>query len=124
MTLGAFSISLPVEDLAASAAFYAMLGFQPRGGDAAQGWLILQNPDGHLIGLFKGMFDRPMLTFTPGWDQNAAELPSFTDVRDWHAHVTAHGATPTQVALDAPQGPGSFVLTDPDGNPVLIDQFR
>ena len=125
MKLGAFSISLPVSDIAASMEFYARIGFTPMvPPEEGATWVILTNPDGHIIGLFKGMFDRPMLTFNPGWDQGAAPLPEFEDVRELHASVVAAGGAPEQVALDAEAGPGSFVLVDPDGHPVLIDQHR
>jgi len=124
MKLGAFSISLPVSDLAASAAFYRSLGFEDLGGDMSMNYLILKNPDGHIVGLFQGMFDRPMLTFNPGWDQSAQNLDEFDDVRAVHAAVTAAGlATVQETGLDG-EGPASFVMTDPDGNPVLIDQHR
>jgi len=123
MKLGAFSVSLAVKDLAASQAFYEKLGFTPFGGDPAHGYLILKNGD-HLIGIFQGMFEDNILTFNPGWDQNAGEVTPFDDVRDIHADLVAKGLTPTQVVLPENGGPGSFVVVDPDGNPVLIDQHR
>ena len=123
MDLGAFSISLTVKDLAASRAFYEMLGFTTMGGDAAQGWLILKNGD-HIIGLFQGMFEKNMLTFNPGWDQNAQALPTFTDVRELQRRLKAQGMTFMPEADESTTGPGSFVVVDPDGNPVLVDQHR
>jgi predicted enzyme related to lactoylglutathione lyase len=123
MDLGAFSISLTVKDLAASRAFYEMLGFTTMGGDAAQGWLILKNGD-HIIGLFQGMFEKNMLTFNPGWDQNAQALPTFTDVRELQRRLKAQGMTFMTEADESTTGPGSFVVVDPDGNPVLVDQHR
>ncbi len=127
MDLGAFSISLPVKDLAASAAFYRKLGFVDFGGNMEHNYLILKNGD-HIIGLFEGMFDRPMLTFNPGWDQNAQELDTFTDVRDLKATLKAADVTfaPEDQTLntESESGPASFVVVDPDGNPILIDQHR
>lgn len=87
-------------------------------------WVILVNPDDHIIGLFEGMFDRPMLTFNPGWGQAAGSVDPFEDVRALHAQITADGVEATQMMLDAETGPGSFVVVDPDGNPILIDQHR
>lgn len=123
MDLGAFSVSLAVKDIAASKAFYAKLGFSAMGGDEAQGWLILKNGD-HIIGLFQGMFEQNILTFNPGWDQSASNTDSFTDVRDIAAALKADGLELMQeTGLDG-DGVGSFVVVDPDGNPVLIDQHR
>ena len=121
MRLGNFSISLAVKDLAASRAFYEKLGFRSVGGDAKQNWLILQN-DTTTIGLFQGMFDRNMLTFNPGWNHRCETLGDFDDVRDLQRKVVERGITPTVKADEATTGPASFVLTDPDGNPVLFDQ--
>jgi catechol 2,3-dioxygenase-like lactoylglutathione lyase family enzyme len=120
-TLGAFSISLAVKDLRASRAFYEKLGFQAFMGQAEHNWLILKN--GYAtIGLFHGMFERNILTFNPGWDGSAQPLASFTDVRALQRRMKEQGITPTVAADEASTGPGSFVLTDPDGNPILIDQ--
>lgn len=124
MQLGTFSISLAVKDIAASRAFYEKLGFAVVGGDAAQGWLILRNADAVTIGLFQGMFDRNLLTFNPGWDREARDLDSFTDVRLLQQQLEARGLTLTSRADPASSGPASLMLTDPDGNPVLIDQHR
>ena len=123
MELGAFSISLAVQDLEASRAFYEKLGFVAFAGDAAQNWLILKNGD-HLVGLFQGMFDKNMLTFNPGWDSDAHELESFTDVRELQRALKEQGvAFLTEVDPDG-SGPGSFLVLDPDGNPILVDQHR
>ncbi len=125
MKLGAFSISLPVKDITASMAFYAKLGFVPKMTlEEGAKWVILVNPDDHIIGLFEGMFDQPMLTFNPGWDQAAGAVDPFDDVRALHALITADGVEVVQKTLDAETGPGSFVVVDPDGNPILIDQHR
>jgi catechol 2,3-dioxygenase-like lactoylglutathione lyase family enzyme len=121
MELGAFSISLAVKDLSASKAFYEKLGFQEFSGDIAQNWLIMKN-DQHVIGLFQGMFEQNILTFNPGWDQNAQPLESFSDVRDIQRQLKAHGVTFASEADERSQGPASFVIVDPDGNPVLFDQ--
>ena len=123
MDLGAFSVSLSVKDLAAAQAFYEKLGFEPVGGDATQNWLILRNGD-HVIGLFQGMFERNVLTFNPGWDQQCNETRSFTDVRDIQATLKKRGLALASEADAATSGPGSFTVIDPDGNPILVDQHR
>lgn len=121
MDLGAFSVSLAVKNLEASRAFYEKLGFQAFAGEASQNWLILKNGD-HVIGLFQGMFERNMLTFNPGWDQNAQPRPTFTDVRELQRQVKAQGLQLTSEADASTTGPASFMLLDPDGNPILVDQ--
>jgi lactoylglutathione lyase len=121
MELGAFSISLAVKDLEASRKFYEAFGFQVFGGNAAENWLILKNRD-HVIGLFQGMFERNMLTFNPGWDQNAQQLPSFTDIRELQRQLKAQGVHLLQEADESTTGPASFIAIDPDGNPILVDQ--
>lgn len=121
MRLGNFSVSLAVKDLAISRAFYEKLGFQVIGGNAAQNWLILQN-ETSTIGLFQGMFDKNILTFNPGWDRNAQTLADFDDVREIQRSLQARGL-PLATAADASStGPASLMLTDPDGNTILIDQ--
>ena len=123
MELGAFSISLRVKDLAASRAFYEALGFSHLGGDESQGWLILkQGPT--VIGLFRGMFERNMLTFNPGWSQDAQNVDPFTDIRDIQRRLKEAGLTFVQEADESSTGPASFIVVDPDGNPVLFDQHR
>ena len=121
MELGAFSISLAVKDLPASRQFYERLGFTAFAGDPSQNWLILKNGD-HVIGLFQGMFDRNILTFNPGWDSNARQLVSFTDVRELQRQLKAQGVQFASEAAESTTGPASFVVVDPDGNPVLFDQ--
>ena len=123
MDLGAFSVSLAVRDLEASRAFYEQLGFTAFGGDPAQNWLILKNGD-HVIGLFQGMFEKNMLTFNPGWDNDARQLESFTDVRELQRRLKAVGVELQTEVDPATSGPGNFVVIDPDGNPILIDQHR
>lgn len=121
MELGAFSISLAVKDLEVSKSFYEKLGFQVYGGEAAQNWLIMKNGD-HIIGLFQGMFEKNILTFNPGWDQNANMLDYFVDVRNLQRELKARGLSIEQEADESTSGPASFVIIDPDGNPILIDQ--
>ena len=123
MKLGAFSVSLAVKDITASAAFYRKLGFSDLGGDIAQNWLILQNGD-TTIGLFQGMFEGNILTFNPGWNAQAQPLDDFTDIRDIQKDLKAAGITLTSEADEATTGPASFTLTDPDGNAILFDQHR
>ena len=117
MELGAFSVSLAVKDLQASRAFYEKLGFSAMGGDAAQGWLILKN-GATVIGLFQGMFEKNILTFNPGWDQAAQPLASFTDVREIQASLDAEGVDITTRA----DPDTHIILSDPDGNVVMLDQ--
>jgi catechol 2,3-dioxygenase-like lactoylglutathione lyase family enzyme len=123
MELGVFSLSLTVADLAASRAFYEKLGFEVTGGDE-ESWLILVN-GATVLGLFHGMFDRNMLTFNPGWGGPGEELETFTDIRQLQASVEAAGiATDQDTTGETESGPASFVVVDPDGNPILIDQHR
>ena len=121
MELGAFSQSLAVKDIEASKTFYEKLGFHIFGGDQAQNWLILKNGD-HTIGLFQGMFENNILTFNPGWDQNANLLESFTEVREIQRELKAQGLEIVQEADERTTGPASFIVIDPDGNPILFDQ--
>ena len=121
MELGAFSISLAVKDIEASKAFYEKFGFTTFGGDIAQNWLILKNGD-HIIGLFQGMFERNILTFNPGWNQDAQQLDSYTDVRELQRQLKAQGVELASEAAESTTGPASFIAVDPDGNPILIDQ--
>lgn len=120
MDLGAFSVSLAVKDLAASRTFYEKLGFSTLGGDAAQGWLILRN--GSTIGLFQGMFEGNILTFNPGWDQEARAVGEFTDVREIQARLDAAGIEIATRADPDGSGPAHIVLNDPDGNAIMFDQ--
>jgi lactoylglutathione lyase len=121
MQLGAMSVSLAVKDINKSAEFYQKLGFEPVGGDVQRQWLILRNGE-HTLGLFQGMFDRNLLTFNPGWDAHNQALESFTDVREIQQQLLANRVSlDTRAEVDS-SGPASIMLTDPDGNPVLIDQ--
>jgi len=121
MELGAFSISLAVKDLEASKGFYEKLGFKEVGGDASQNWLILRNGD-HTIGLFQGMFEKNTLTFNPGWDNKAEALDSFTDIRELQSELKSNDVELAVEADENTSGPASFIIIDPDGNPVLVDQ--
>ena len=122
MQLGAFSVSLAVKDLQASTDFYKKFGFTVFGGNS-QNWTILKNGH-HIIGLFQGMFDKNILTFNPGWDQNAQNIDAFTDVRDLQKQLKADGVVFVNEADEATTGPASFMVADPDGNTILFDQHR
>jgi predicted enzyme related to lactoylglutathione lyase len=121
MELGAFSVSLTVKDIAVSKSFYEKLGFKIFGGNASENWLIMKNGD-TIIGLFQGMFDKNMLTFNPGWDSNASKIDSFADVRVLQKELKEHGIEMISEADEKTTGPGSFMIVDPDGNPILVDQ--
>ena len=123
MQLGAFSISLAVKDLATSKDFYQKLGFEVIGGDAQENWLILKNGDS-VLGLFEGMFDKNILTFNPGFDQSGNNLDPFSDVREIQRELKKQGINLSSEADDATSGPASIMLSDPDGNQILIDQHR
>ena len=123
MELGNFSVSLAVKDIGASRSFYEKFGFKVFMGDATQKWLIMKNGD-HIIGLFQGMFEKNVLTFNPGWDSNAQNLPEFTDVRELQRQLKAKGVKLLKEADENTKGPASFVAVDPDGNQILIDQHR
>lgn len=123
MSIGAFSLSLTVKDLQASKEFYEKLGFSALGGDAENGWLILKNED-CVIGLFQGMFEKNMLTFNPGWNSNAEEVNPFKDVRELQEELKAKGIKFITEADTSTEGPGHFMIEDPDGNPILVDQHR
>lgn len=121
MQLGAFSISLAVKDLQASKDFYEKLGFTQFAGDMSKHYLIMKNGD-TLIGLFQGMFEQNILTFNPGWDANARALDKFQDVRDIQRSLKEQGVAFATEADEDSSGPASFVIVDPDGNPILVDQ--
>jgi len=123
MKLGAFSVSLSVKDINKSKTFYENLGFQVFGGDITQNWLIMKN-ESCIIGLFQGMFEKNMLTFNPGWNENAENLNSFTDIRDIQKHLKAKGIKILSEADETSEGPTNLTIEDPDGNPILLDQHR
>jgi predicted enzyme related to lactoylglutathione lyase len=121
MELGAFSVSLTVKDIQASKQFYEKFGFKAFFGDASKNFLIMKNGD-HSIGLFQGMFDKNILTFNPGWDNNAQKLATFTDVRELQRQLKAQVVKLVKEADESTTGPASFLAVDPDGNPILVDQ--
>lgn len=123
MELGAFSISLNVKDIHCSKAFYEKLGFRSLGGEIDQNYLIMKNGD-TVIGLFQGMFENNILTFNPGWDQNAENLDEFTDVREIQNELKNQGIKLIKEADESTEGPEYITLEDPDGNQILIDQHR
>lgn len=123
MKLGAFSVSLSVKDIHASKQFYENLGFTVFAGDLERNYLIMKNEDS-LIGLFQGMFENNILTFNPGWDANAKETESFDDVREIQNGLLAKGVSIDKPIENDTSGPASFMVTDPDGNVILIDQHR
>lgn len=121
MKLGAFSVSLSVKDINASKAFYENLGFTVFGGDLEKNYLIMKN-ESSLIGLFQGMFENNILTFNPGWDQNAGAVENFEDVRAIQKELKEKGLAVGTEIEESTTGPASFMVTDPDGNVILIDQ--
>ena len=121
MELGAFSISLAVKDISASKQFYEKLGFREFTGNADEKWLIMKN-GGHVIGLFEGMFEKNILTFNPGWDQEASPLDFFQDVREIQRELKAKNVEFDSEADENTTGPASFMINDPDGNTILVDQ--
>ena len=121
MELGNFSVSLAVKDIEASKVFYEKLGFTVFGGDQSHGWLIMKNGDQN-IGLFQGMFDKNILTFNPGWTSDAQPLSNFTDVRELQRQLKASGVEMMTEADESSTGPASFMIADPDGNTILVDQ--
>ncbi|MEH7375411.1 MULTISPECIES: VOC family protein [Bacillaceae] len=123
MNLGAFSVSLNVKDIHLSKSFYEKLGFQAFGGDISQNWLIMKN-ENCIIGLFQGMFEKNILTFNPGWNESAENLESFTDIRDIQKQLKAEGIKMLTEAAETKEGPAHFIIEDPDGNQILVDQHR
>jgi len=121
MDVGAFSVSLNVKDIRASKSFYEKLGFEAMAGAVEDNWIILKNCR-HVIGLFQDMFPRNILTFNPGWDQSASAVGSYTDVRELQKELRSKGIQIVDEADETTTGPASFMVTDPDGNPILFDQ--
>ena len=121
MQLGNFSVSLAVKDLEDSKVFYEKLGFTAFAGHQSQNWLIMKNGE-HNIGLFQGMFDKNILTFNPGWNSDAQQLSEFTDVRELQRQLKDRGVNMIAEADESSTGPASFMIVDPDGNPILVDQ--
>ena len=123
MKLGAFSISLNVKNLKTSKEFYEGLGFKVFAGGMEMKYLIMKN-ENSLIGLFHGMFEGNLLTFNPGWDENAQNIENFEDIREIQKHLKTKDIKVTSEADETTSGPASFMLTDPDGNVILLDQHR
>jgi Glyoxalase/Bleomycin resistance protein/Dioxygenase superfamily. len=121
MELGNFSVSLAVKDIEASKLFYEKLGFKVFMGDQSQNWLIMKNGE-HAIGLFQGMFEKNILTFNPGWSNDAQPLGEFTDIRELQRQLKASGVNMISEADESSTGPASFMIADPDGNTILVDQ--
>jgi len=121
MKLGAFSVSLSVKDIIASKKFYENLGFKVFAGDLENNYLIMKN-ERSIIGLFQGMFENNILTFNPGWDENAKKLESFDDIREIQQVLKTKGIALESEADENTSGPASFVVVDPDGNAILFDQ--
>jgi len=121
MELGAFSVSLAVRDIEASKLFYEKRGFTIFAEDQLQNWLVMKNGD-HAIGLFQGVFDKNILTFNPGWSSNAQHLREFTDVRELQRQLKDRGVNMISESDENPTGPASFMIVDPDGNTILVDQ--
>ena len=122
MDLGAFSVCLAVKDIHASKEFYEKLGFTQRSGDISQNWIVLKNGN-VVIGLFQGMFDKNIMTFSPGWDQDAKELKEYVDVRDIQKEFKKRGVRLSREANEETSGPEHFILEDPDGNKIMFDQY-
>ena len=123
MKLGAFSISLNIKDINASKLFYENLGFTVFGGDIKMNYLIMKNGNS-LIGLFQGMFDNNILTFNPGWDEDAQNIEYFNDIREIQEDLKRKGIRVENEIDKNKSGPASLMITDPDGNIILIDQHR
>ncbi|WP_109830781.1 VOC family protein [Reichenbachiella versicolor] len=121
MQLGTFSVSLTVKDINASKDFYEKIGFKVFGGDIEQNWLIMKSGNS-TIGLFQGMFDKNILTFNPGWDDKAQELFNYTDIREIQKEMKAKGIALESEVDETSSGPASFIISDPDGNTILVDQ--
>ncbi len=121
MNIGAFSVSLNVKDLQKSKNFYETLGFQVFAGDESQNWLIMRS-ENSTIGLFQGMFEQNIMTFNPGWDQNCNKIENFKDVREIQSDLMSQGIEFSKKVEEGSSGPGSFVISDPDGNTILFDQ--
>ena len=123
MDLGNFSLSLAVKDIQASRRFYEALGFTAFHDQSKHGWMIMKNGD-TVVGLFQGMFEKNMLCFNPGWDNQGRNVDPFTDVRELQRQLKAKGITPVTEVDESGSGRGHFIVVDPDGNPVLVDQHR
>lgn len=123
MKLGAFSVSLSVKDIHQSKAFYEKLGFTVLAGELEKNYLIMKNENA-LIGLFQGMFPNNILTFNPGWDESGQNTENFEDIREIQKELLAAGIEIPTTIDESSEGPANIMVTDPDGNVILIDQHR
>ena len=123
LKLGAFSLSLSVIDLAKSKVFYENLDFEVLAGSVSDDYYIMKN-ENSLIGIFHGMFEGNIMTFNPGWDENGKETSTFDDIRMIQKHLKSQGVVFDLEADESTSGPASFMLKDPDGNIILMDQHR
>ena len=123
MDLGNFSQSLAVKDVAASKDFYQKLGFEIFHDQTEHGWVIMKSPTA-VIGLFQGMFEKNIMTFNPGWDADGQNTEDFTDIRDIQKKLKSEGIKIAKEVDENSSGPASFVVEDPDGNPIMFDQHR
>ena len=123
MDLGNFSQSLAVKDVAASKDFYQKLGFEIFHDQSDHGWVIMKSPTA-VIGLFQGMFEKNIMTFNPGWDSNGQNTDNFTDIREIQKKLKREGINIAQEVDENTSGPASFIVEDPDGNPIMFDQHR
>ena len=123
MDLGNFSQSLAVKDVAASKDFYQKLGFEIFHDQSDQGWVSMKSPTAG-IGLFQGMFEKNIMTFNPGWDANGQNTDNFTDIREIQKKLKREGINIAQEVDENTSGPASFIVEDPDGNPIMFDQHR
>tara|TARA_R110000868_G_scaffold342292_6_gene603117 strand:- start:1330 stop:1701 length:372 start_codon:yes stop_codon:yes gene_type:complete len=121
MELGAFSISLNVKNIEKSLKFYERLGFEKLGGDISEKWLILRNAK-HQIGLFEGMLTQNTMTFNPGWDQLTNSLENFDDIKNIREKLLKNGIVPEFCPNGYKAEESHLMLSDPDGNMILIDQ--
>lgn len=121
LVLGNFSVSLAVQDIKVSKAFYEKLGFKEVAGKLEQNWIVLQNGNAR-IGLFQGMFDKNIMTFNPGWTKDKETLKDFQDVRELQHTLKERGLNVAPEVNETTDGPGYFMVADPDGNTLLIDQ--
>ena len=121
--LGVFSNSLSVKDLTISKEFYEKLGFTKMGGSMEANYLIMKNGKS-IIGLFQGMFEGNIMTFNPGWDENAQNVMEFDDIRKIQKVISDNGIQLENKIDTSTSGPASLMFTDPDGNMILIDQHR
>lgn len=121
MKLGVFSMSLSVKDLSVSKTFYENLGFTVFGGSMEHRYLIMKNGNA-LVGLFQGMFTGNILTFNPGWDENATLVENFDDIREIQKQLKNKNLKLDTEADETTTGPANLMLADPDGNMILIDQ--